>query len=621
MIKQVEKDTPKGDDLDRIGSYIVEMYNQRKNDRRDFDKYWDEVERQLRMEPEAHLVKLYNSKDDTKWIPLIEMPWQAETHELLTADEARLQWPDDRPWFKCSPDDDENVLDAYIETLSQSIGEEVEVNGKNVAHVVESAHLHFQNLYGFRDHWNWANGDAFTYGHMVLRAGIGILSANAGRYRGVTKDREIPMLCHVPARSLYLDESESAVNRNGMVLGPIHIIRSEQRADDLRMAMKKGVANPEDEVKGGWVKGALDGFEVQDKDLTLLEAEGDLVVPDSGATMIFRNVRVNVVVGTSSKAGKTESFAKVYRFRHRSLPFSSLMVHHYHRDQPDCAYGTSPLLKGRVLQKMGSSAATAFSMAAILNARPPVRYDRSDAVFAKQGGPRIFPGAFWGSIGAVEPVYIGEVAALQAAFQATKEEYQDVTGTNAPRLGQQTKSHQTAFAVDTEVQRSVARTVDFHRSLTSGPMLDWLYMENYMLRHVLRRGARVFVKEYESWLDVGSDMIPERCQYSVTGAAEPIEDREEEQKQMAALQQLAQADQMAVQLGFQPSDWDAIRKFIAKEGFGDAEIFQPRAPAQSFGGLPEGTPGTPNVPGTAQGSAQDALAALATGTVPRTDGA
>lgn len=259
------------------------------------------------------------------------------------------------------------------------------------------------------------------------------------------------------------------------------------------------------------------------------------------------------------------------------------------------------------------------SQAVILDTEPPMGYDRADPVFAAMGGPRIMPRAKWATTGKIEVYNIGNPEGQSVVYQDTKREYQDATSTNPPRLGQQTKSHQTAFAVDTEIQRSVIRTVDYEQAVEDGPMTSWLHMEAYMMKKIMKK-ERVYVDEFKQWLDVTGDQIPERCSYEVLGASEPIEENQEDQKRMGALNQLAQADMAAVQLGYKPSDWDKIREYIVKEGFGDGTLFQPRAPA-SFGGAPAGPPSGPDVPGASGESPDDQLTALATGTQPRGYGA
>lgn len=612
-----EQDAPQKKDLDDIGNHIRELYNKRKSDRCDLDSQWDEIERQLRMDPDPEREKIWRASAETQWMPVLEQPWQAETHELLTADIRRLQWPTSASWFDAKPDDTDELLENIRERMAQTLGTDVDVTHKEVASLTESTHLHFERLYPFRQQWNRANGDAITYGHFVFRGRIGQLSAFSGGFRGYKSPRKIPMLCHIPARSAYLDDMQSAIQANGLILKPLHIIKYNQRVEDLKLAMIKGSTDQTNEVTGGWIKDALGDIDIQDKDVTILEAEGDLVVPKSEKSLVFENVCVNVVIGTGMKTGGTRNtFARVVRFRRRALPFSSFIVHHYHQDQSDTPYGTSPLMKGRTLQKMGSEGFMRLAQALILNTEPCIGYDRSDPTFAKTGGPRIFPRAKWGTLGDIKVHEIGDPQKLWDVYAALKTEYQDVTSTNPPRLGQQTKSHQTAYAVDTEIQRSVVRTVDYLRSLEDDPALTWLHMEGYMLKKVLRKPERIWVDEFKQWLDISADMFPDRCDYDVLGSAEPIEEREEEQKAVGALNMLMQADMAAQQLGFQPSDWDKIREYIAKEGFGDGAIFQPRA-TQPFGGMAQGNADGGGVPGASGQPSANELVALATGTANR----
>ena len=88
-------------DLPLIAEQIVNEYDERKKRRKDLEKNWKEVDRQVAMEPELSHKRGANNKIDPgrKWLPEIELPLQAQTLEMLTADCRRLEFPRGREWF------------------------------------------------------------------------------------------------------------------------------------------------------------------------------------------------------------------------------------------------------------------------------------------------------------------------------------------------------------------------------------------------------------------------------------------------------------------------------------------------------------------------------------------
>ncbi|NUP96652.1 MAG: hypothetical protein HUU28_10865, partial [Planctomycetaceae bacterium] len=74
--------------------------------------------------------------------------------------------------------------------------------------------------------------------------------------------------------------------------------------------------------------------------------------------------------------------------------------------------------------------------------------------------PRIAPYEIWRTLTKPEVVAVGNPAGLLQVYLGYLKQYEDLTGVSAPRLGAQTKSHTTAFAVDAEITRGLVRTVD-----------------------------------------------------------------------------------------------------------------------------------------------------------------
>ena len=235
-------------------------------------------------------------------------------------------------------------------------------------------------------------------------------------------------------------------------------------------------------------------------------------------------------------------------------------------------------------------------------ARHPSSWRRTEA--------RTSPRARYGKTpaGSIQVHQIGDPLALMQMWMALKAEYATVTGTDAPRLGQQTKSHQTAYAVDTELQRGVVRTVDYVRSFQEGPARTFLHLEYSYILEALVRPTPIYIPKFKQWVEISAKMLPKRVIYEILGAATPADDQGKLVRKVNAIQLLAQLEPLAVQAGKQPMDWDEIRKEIAEDGGLNADV-TPQPPAGGSGQDAEG-PGNPDA---SQGAAGNAYLRLAAG--------
>src|SRR5690242_15989806 len=138
-------------DWDYIAEYVYDEYNKRKEDRLDLEKIWDEIDRQVRMEPDCAYKLLPNGKPDTRksWMAEVELPLQAQALEVLRADARRLMIPDSGLFFRAHAE----TTDQYLQRVNfQSIihGDETEVpthiNQDNADKLVEGylAHLFYE---------------------------------------------------------------------------------------------------------------------------------------------------------------------------------------------------------------------------------------------------------------------------------------------------------------------------------------------------------------------------------------------------------------------------------------------------------------------------------------------
>lgn len=599
-------------DWRRVAEFIHAEYQGRKGRRADIEKQWDQVDRQIAMRPIPLKDKFGNDKD-MEWFPNLELPNQAETLETLCADARRFLFADDRNYFSAHA----GMTDDYLEKVdfkSMILGDSLEVPSKMTQEtadaLVEGVLTHTHAGYDFRGMWDMFNAEAFKYGLAAARGVMGEGEVFFSDSRGTRKQRyRKPYFVPRPIRNTYPDDSTNAVLHQGYVARPSTIEVKWQNVDDLMMAAGKGSTDPTKET-GGWMPVRLKDIEGDAKrNVMVLEYEGDLVMPrSSGPSLYLPDCMVSVVVSAGGPV--------VFRYREKEFSFHSYIFQHYHREHVDSIYAASPLMKAAPIQNAASMALNNTLAGMLLNALPPVTWNPQDPQMQREGGPRIYPGAVWATATGVDPQRISDPQALLVGYVKLLEQYSDVTGMSAPRLGAQTKSHQSAFAVDVEQSRGVVRTVDYVQSVKRGSMMSWLYMEYEMLRASMEKQP-VYLNKFEGWVEIGKESLPEIVTFDVEGAGGPIEERERRAEQQNALAQALSIEFTKRQIAASGADVGPLmdltqaQKSILTQGkFSDVDkFFAAASPAQAGG-----TPVLPGVGGPADallGTPGDQLAQVA----------
>lgn len=607
-------------DWRRVAESIAEEAERRKGKRVHREKIWKEVDRQVRMEPlplvDANGAPLAGSN----WMSNLELPLQAQTLEVLTADARRLMFPDDRTEFSAHVAMDDNVLETIetdelipglsneAQTFREILGTVTKIDQDDLNALIEGVIQHYHSLYDYRGMWDLLHADAFKHGTFAARAKIASHDDFDNDFRGVIPERfDLPALIPRPIRNVYLDDTVHAVMHEGLFVSPSFIENYWQKLDDLKIAAKKGSRDATKE-NAGWMPQGLKDVEPLDIKhgmVELLEYEGDLLVPRSeGPAMFLPNVIVTVVIG---KGGP-----KVVRYRERRFAFRSYLIGHYHRSDIADAYGDGPLMMGMPIHKAATDAFNRIMQGAALNTQPPVRWDPTDHYLEAQGGPIIEPNAQWPARTAIDVIEVGDITAMSNVYLALIKQYEDVTGVTVPRLGGQTKSHQTAFAVDSEITRGTVRTVDYVRSIMTGAYPSWLAMEYEMIRKIMPDRLNVFLPKYKAWVQVRKEHLPKNVTFEVHGAAGPLEQREKLQKRLLALQQAVQLEIAKRQLGEgQPLNIETLQRFILKEG-GFTDVDALFAGGGSGAAQPlQGATGVPVSPGVVSEQPGNAVARLA----------
>lgn len=602
-------------DFQYIADYILAEKDQRCKDRRDQERQWKEIDRQVAMIAKTDYKRdeQGNIKPGMGWMPEKELPLQAQTLETLTADSRRMSFPDNGAWYRAHSLTSDEYL-RRVDFQGLIAGDENDIPSKitqdNADKLVEGVMGYIHEQGEFYKQWDAFNAQAFCYGTGIGRVRNVQKRVFIETARGLAPEEiTFPMFFPCDIKRTLLDNKPYHVMHEGHFIGPATIAFKKQQLADLKMAARDGSSDPYDE-DGGWMQSKLKGLEGDKDDLVeVIRWEGDLLVPRKQTDNIFIPGAIVTVVVDQGKP-------RVVRMAFRSRPFSSYLYQPYHVEDISSPYGVGPLQKGEPLQAAATEMFNRLMQAGILSTEPPIQYDPDDPHFALTGGPIVEPRAFWESSADIVVHKIGDPAALMQAYIQCVQHYYDVTGVNAPRLGAQTNSHTTAFAKDVEQSRGQVRTVDYVNSLLDGAMARVLDMQFYMVKDTWGDEPRnVWLPDYGGFARITRDFIPDECVFEIYGSAGPAEKRARVQEQLQALQLVMQIDQLKVQFGLgQPLDYEQVQKTILKEAeFSDVDfLFQSAtgAPAGQVGPTPAG-PGGPGAPAGDSFTQVAALQALA----------
>lgn len=615
-------------EFDDIADTIFALWERRKNKRRDdnLDKKWNEIDRQLRMDPDNPQKKLPDGRPDQqkRWMAEMELPLQAQTLEVLTADARRLTIPDTGSWYETNVE----LSDEYTEKLqgfdldafgavqetgdvpaARMAGDDNDIPStflqREANQLLAGIQDYFRSQYDFGQSLDKINAEAFKYGVGVGRGRVvtkqQILSIASGDIRETTK---FPALIPVSIKNLYLDDSPHAVLHEGHAIDTGVIQYRKVKLEDILIAANKGSDSPRD-VDGGWMPAKLNGIHpLSDMHADLLEFEGDLVVPrKSGSSIVLEGVIVTVLVGKAGKSADSKRIRRVIRFRFRQTPFNSYLPFPYHIEDLEQSYATSPLMKGRPVQMAATDALNRLLDAAALKNAPPVGYDKADLTFAADGGPMIAPHTIWETISDIKVFSEvgGDPSVIAIALNDLISLYYDVTGVQPARLGERTRSHTTAFAKNIEVQTGQSRTIDYVRNSLKGPLTRWLFMEKNLLGMSLTTSPQsIFIPAFRAWMEVTKDALPKNAWYNAIGASAPIQDQQRRQERFASAQQALQLDILRQQTGQQPVlDTQKMIDAILSEG-GWTDIDALKSEPAVLGPTPDGA--TQGAGGTGAGA-------------------
>ena len=434
----------------------------------------------------------------------------------------------------------------------------------NADKLVQGVMAYYHRQYNFYNYMDLINSESIKYSMGVGRARIISKQLISHSKNGVMKTvQNIPVLIPRSIKNTYIDTNPHNLMNEGIIVGSSIINYKVQAWADLMMAAIKGDSDPNN-PDGGWMpKNIKDVEKDKNGNIVLLELEGDLLIPRRTTESLYvPNVTITVCMGDK------EATMNVVRLRFNKYPESSYILFPYQNEHIDNPYGTSPLMKGRPIQKAAVDALIRMMMVAALRSQPPVSRPQDDTFFNQRGGVPIFPGADWPTTGEIIPHIIGDPTAMMQIYIGLLQQYADVTGVNAPRLGAQTISHTTAYAKQAELSRGTIRTVDYVKStLTS--LTQWLELAFKMAKDNIKN-MPIYLEEYGGYVNVNKSALPDLCQFEVYGSGGPAEEGDKRSRRLQAIQLVLSLQQLRV--GIQSSgaqtnlDFDKVEEMILREG-------------------------------------------------------
>lgn len=562
------------------------------------EKIWDEVDRQLEMRPDKAWKQDPEGRDvpANAWMPEAELPLQAQTLEVLTADAKRMILPPDgSPFFSSAAlmSDEYLARVDFTQTIAGSENDPGSAVSQNEANAYVTGLLHhFHDQTDFDGIVDALLAEGYKYGMVVARAVVTEKDVFLDTARGTMKQKQkLPRLVPFSIRNTYPDDSCYNLFKNGYEISPATIFQEERSYHDVQLAASKGSSDPDD-MEGGWISRNVKKLGLANVKnpgaINVVEYEGDLVVNRKTTTSLFLpNCIATIAV--------TEGAKSLIRLRFSPFPFTTFITQPYHIEGATDIYGTSPLMKGMPVQKLAVDALNRAHIAMAFSAQPPIKYDENDLHFAGGGGPELCPGVAIPNAD-VEAIDVWDAGPIMQGYLVHLQHYSDVTGVNAPRLGAQTNSHTTAFAKDVENSRGQARTVDFVTTMLRSFFKKWLHMEYAMAMKVLTKPITYYLPMagYQGWVEVTRSQLPDEATFKVLGAGGPQDEVAKEQREDATIQAVVQIEvaelQRAAQGGPEPTeflDLSAMKRERLRNAFTDTDEFlKPVAPANQ--GQPPG---------------------------------
>lgn len=487
-------------DWDEVQKYILkELENREKSTfRRTHEQIWREVDRQVRMDTMVRTARNPNERE-ADWHNVVELGELAKASEVLSADVRRIVFPTSRAWFE---------VHAELPTTLDEMGNEQPPDQKLQKYIdgaMRALMVQQHQDFGFKARFDLSVKEALHHGSFVAE----IIFETDTRVHNGTGIETVGAPVWIPHSmwNCYPDPSVSVINAN-MFYGGSMIIKSYQPRYKL-MDMVKG---------DGWMQSQLDKIpkrtnknkDENTDDVEIVTYYGDIEIKRQDGTILLLNNKVMLANGII-----------VYRWENE-LPYPPIIYAGYERIDVRDPYFISPIIKLSPMQKLASQMANKFLDAVDLKNEPPIVFDASDPQFARDGGPRIYPGAKNGTKGSAEYKVIetGDPMWALQGLQLGLQQLQSGTAVDAARAGgPEAGIEKTATEIRRTAQSGEIRTIDFVDKIENQGIRTYLYFQHELNKRHLENYAF-----YNPEMDAPDFMrwsrrdLPKSVQFEIVGS-------------------------------------------------------------------------------------------------------
>lgn len=455
---EAKKRKVKGADWDKVETHINNVYDDRKASpfRKEHERIWKEVDRQIRMEPLKRMTA--DGKEAPKsWHNAIELGELAKASEIITSDVMRIMFPQDRSAFVAHTELEWPLGD---DGYPQADSKKQEVQDGLLRSLMTQQHKDF----GFKARFRLSIKEALHHGSFVAE----VRFEKQMMVRGGDKIKQIGAPVWVPYSmwNAFPDPSPSVIGTNMFYTGSMVLV------EYLPLHKLKAMSGE------GWMQDRLKKVEKRDnakgindttQDAELIKYKGDIVIERGDGDIFLPNSEVILANG------------KLVYYREASLPYPNVIFTGYERQDVRDPYYTSPIIKQSPIHRMTTICANKFLDAVSLKVEPPIEYDANDPDYVANDGPTIAPGSKTPtrSMGkGFTALDIGEPRFALDAFTLGIRQMQEGLGVSALRAGVREADRETATSANLANQGAEVRTMEFISQLESQAFLPYLYMQH-----------------------------------------------------------------------------------------------------------------------------------------------
>jgi hypothetical protein len=440
---------------DSIEKFVNEQLDARKNSqtRKDHERIWQEVDRQIRMKPKMRISTDGKEIDPKKdWHNVLELGELSTASEVIASDvmriifqqtwfqpHAELQWPlDPQTGQPKMNEDKQDIVDGLLRNLMTQQHKDFGLKARFRLSVKESLH-----------HGGFC-AEVRMEEQLLVRDGSSVRKVSA------------PVWVPYSMWNTYPDPSPAVIGTNMFYTGNMIL------CEYLPYAKLKEYAKGD-----GWIPKRLAQVEKSKKgdgkDVEFIKFKGDLYLDRSTDDIYLPNSEVILANG------------KLVYYAPADLDYPNVIYSGYERQDVRDPYYTSPIIKLSPTQQIASIVANKFLDATALKVEPPCEYDANDPEYAMNGGPMISPGSKTAtrSIGqGAKFLDIGDPSFALNAYTLATQQMKEGLGVSANRSGVRQNDRETATAANLANQGAEVRTMEFVSQLEPQALLPFLYMQH-----------------------------------------------------------------------------------------------------------------------------------------------